>query len=83
MWHYGRGSPRMVSLQRLRGSGASVSARAGSGQGRLGSNATRQLLLPVLQRVAAEHSEVLGMISCLISYTICMYDVSYVLIMIS
>ncbi len=57
-------------LQRLRGSGASVSARAGSGQERLGSNAARLMLWPALLRVAAERSEVLVMISHMISYSI-------------
>ncbi len=56
--------------QRLRGSGASASARAGPGQQRLGSYAARQLLLPALPRVVAERIKVMVMISYLISCVI-------------
>jgi hypothetical protein len=78
MWSYGRGSPGWCPSQRLRGSGASVSARAGAGQQRLGSYAARPLLRPALPRVAAELNKVLVMISYLISYFIsfiCLYDI--------
>jgi hypothetical protein len=48
-----------------------MSARAGSGQERLGSEAARLLLLlPELPRVMAERIELLVMISYLISYFI-------------
>jgi hypothetical protein len=63
-------APGWYPSPRLRGSGASVSARAGPGQERLGSNAERPLLLQGLPRVAAELIKVLVMISYLISYFI-------------
>jgi hypothetical protein len=61
----------LTPSQRLRGSGASRSAREEPGQQRLESNTARQLLrLPVLQRVVADHSKALLMISYLIWYSI-------------
>jgi hypothetical protein len=64
-------APGWCPLQRLRGSGTSISARAGPGQQRLGSDTASQLLLQALLRVAVELSEVvLVKISYWISYMI-------------
>jgi hypothetical protein len=68
MWHYGRGRPQMVSIAEVEMIRRSISARAGSGQERLGSDAARLLLLQELPRVMAEHIELLVMISYVISF---------------
>ncbi len=54
----------------------SVSGTAGPGLHILGSHTVRQLFLPVLPRVAAEHSDPLAMISYLIIRLIS-YSLSY------
>jgi hypothetical protein len=65
LWHYGRGSPRMVSIaeaERIRSERISESrTRAGETRKRC-SEAGAAAVLLVLLRVAAERSEVLGMI---------------------
>jgi hypothetical protein len=61
-------APGWCPSTRLRGSGASVSARAGSGQERPGSDAARPLLVQGLQKMAVELSGHDILISYIISY---------------
>ncbi len=87
-WTSGRGAtawaapwPGWCPLQRLRGSGASISARAGSGQERLGSDTARLLLLQGLQRGRAQWSTSHDIISDVI-YNIIpyVYMISYMIL---